>query len=140
MAALNAVNKWYSHQDPQCFLCNEHDTIEHYFYHCDHVRTFWNSFNIWWNNVSNIDLHLTAMEVLFGIPNENGDNLVYVLNFCIMQAKHIIHRYRLKSKNIDFQDFINKLRIRLESEKLIYALNNKNDVFNEKWHDILNDL
>ena len=105
---------------PKCSFCDEIDTLRHFFLFCPKVVNFWNSFFKWWNNLGDIVLLDIPDEcILFGYQWEN-DDLFKVLNFCILNAKHYIHKQKLfNNNNFDLYDFLIILKFKLQLEKSV---------------------
>ena len=116
------LNKWYNDHSDKCSFCNEIDTLEHYFVECDRLKFFWSNFLKWWYSLSKIKLTLSTLDVLFGIPNENSDHFIDLINYCI------------------FYDFLCQLKTTLEGEKFSYTDNDKLDIFNKSLAVIYNAL
>ncbi len=119
----SCLNTWNPELDKMCALCGVEETLEHYFYHCEFVREFWNHLFIWWNGVSQCNLNLGAIDIIFGIMNEENDNMLSVLNYCIILAKKYIIDCRTKSLDCSFKNFRLKLRSRLLIEEYIANIN-----------------
>ena len=84
------LNIWYSTNEYSCSFCNENESLEHYFYSCPYVKRFWKSFMNWWKTIYDCYIQLNVLDILFGIVNENNDNMIGCLNFCILLAKRYI--------------------------------------------------
>ena len=130
------INIWHQQHNKKCADCNEVDTIEHYFFECHLLANFWNLFSRWWARANGANIHLSTFDIIFGIQNNFSDHSLYTLNFCIMQAKYTIYQWKLKSNPIQFDNFVTKLRNRIDTEKYIYTINSKMAESNEQWHDI----
>ena len=134
------LNKWYPNNSMNCNVCNEVDTLEHYFCKCKTVEHFWNSFFKWWFSATQMKLHLSCIDVLFGIYNPNGCILIDSYNYCILLAKFFIYRQKQDDKECSFYLYQIMLKNRLDAE---YMLSNGNDTvntFNEKWSEIYENL
>ena len=73
--------------DPFCDECTDIETIEHYFYNCEQVKTFWkeveNALN---QKMSNVEkLTIDCKDVLFG-----NKGFLDIVNFIILVAKQFI--------------------------------------------------
>ena len=132
------VNVWYTDIDANCVLCNIEDTIEHYFFYCHIVSDFWKMFRLWWKNNTLSDIRFGAIDIVFGIMNENNNDLICVLNFCILFSKYYIHSCKLQNKPCVFNNFVLKLRKRIETERYVAVLNGKLDAFVRKWEILSN--
>ena len=131
------VNTWYNEEDKKCVTCNCDDTLEHYFYECLNVKQFWASLLRWWNNKSQCNFKLGCLDILFGIMNENNENVVSVLNYCILYAKSFISTCKLANLSCNFQIFVCKLKKMVLIKEYIAEINGSIDEFDLKWHFIL---
>ena len=123
-----------------CNNCPLIDDIEHYFVSCSTVKPFWRNFNQWFANIFEIRINLHSPDILFGIPYMNDDDILYILNFCILFAKGYIHEEKKKEESPIFDIYKNKLKERLIVEKLILQTQDKLQLFNRKWGEVLNVL
>ena len=123
-----------------CDSCNETDTIEHYFVDCKAVQPFWKHLFNWLSYVSKTRLHVTKLEIIFGIINENNLDLLNVINFCILFAKYYIYKQKKERKVIEFYRYQIELKTRLEIECIICTQKQQIENFNEMWKDILENL
>ena len=71
-----------------CKVCNTctDDSIVHYFHHCPDMLIFWNNLSRWINNVFNCSFKLGCLDVIFGVMDETNDDMLHVLNDCILFA------------------------------------------------------
>jgi len=63
--------EWNCGTDEKCPFCNCVVTLEHFFFHCSLVKPFWRLFFDWWKRVSECNFNLGALDIIFGIMNEN---------------------------------------------------------------------
>ena len=78
-----------------CTFCKEGpETIEHLFWSCPMVASLWHALNIWIFEMTNIELPLNIMIILFGIY-ENV-KLNFVKNKIILLSKYYIYRTKLQ--------------------------------------------
>ena len=79
---------------PLCsFVKKDVESLEHLLFHCTFVESFWKTFTSWLTN-QNITLEtLTLVNILFGVYNENEDNII--LNHLILMAKFHIYKCKL---------------------------------------------
>ena len=88
-----------------CPLCDCEETLEHYFFDCNFAKQFWILFLQWWKRVSDCSFQFGALNIIFGMMNETNDELISVLNYCIIVAKKYINSCRLESKDCNFDKF-----------------------------------
>lgn len=73
----------------QCTICNQKDSIPHFFHGCETVRAFWTKVGEWLNQVENIQLEqLTPKEYLFGVPKELHQSSI--TNRILLYARYYI--------------------------------------------------
>jgi hypothetical protein len=132
----NNLYKWKLVETPNCNSCTEIETIEHFFYNCERTKGFWNSLLIWIKNNLELTIALSVVDVLFGIPFEQDDLLLY-LNFIILQAKWFIYKTKLISHDLFILQFIQELNYCTKLEYLA-ELTKKSE--NENKWKTLNDL
>ena len=72
--------------------------------------------------------------------NETNDELISVLNYCIIVAKKYINSCRLESKDCNFDRFLQKLNQRLIVEEYIATINNRLEVYTPKWSFVRDSL
>ena len=128
------INIWYNDNSANCNYCNKEDTIEHVTIY----RCYGRRFVIWWNIISECKIKFGALDVIFGIMNENNDDLIYVLNYCILFCKHFIYKCKSQVIPCNLDSFISKLKKRVEVEKYIAMKNGNIFVFERKWNIMLN--
>ena len=132
------INIWYNDNSANCNYCNKEDTIEHYFFECNYVQVLWRRFVIWWNIISECKITFGALDVIFGIMNENNDDLICVLNYCILFCKHFIYKCKSQVIPCNLDSFISKLKKRVEVEKYFAMKHGNILVVERRWNIILN--
>ena len=79
---------WYNDSSSNCDYCAcNKDTLEHYFFECNDVALFWQTFSKWWKNIFEFIFNFTTLDILFGIKNESNDICINILNYCILLGK-----------------------------------------------------
>lgn len=130
--SANTLYKWKLVDLPRCLYCeNEYETLEHLFYSCPYVRTFWERFMAWFECATNIEINLTPEMVMFCNCEDNK-----LLNTLLIMAKQHIFVRRITEELPNV--FILKEKI-METVKIErnYALkNNKCKPFIRKWSDL----
>ena len=136
----SCLNTWNPELDKMCALCGVEETLEHYFFHCNFVKQFWDHLFIWWRRISDCNFNLGAIDIIFGLMNEGHDKLISVLSYCIILAKKYILDCRTKDVNCSFDMFCDKLKSRLLIEEYIANINCRFAEFIQKWYFVINDL
>lgn len=78
----------------ECHLCQETDTIAHFFFFCRKVSTFWKEVCRWFRNTANLYLdQVTPKEFLFGLPADAHKSRT--INFILIRVRFYIFRQKL---------------------------------------------
>ena len=134
IACNSILGNWYKEQDKNCTRCNNEETIEHLFFECKTVLQFWLSFNSWWKDLHDCVITLGKLDIIFGIISNNQDEMLNALNYCILFAKSYIYKCKLDSIVLDFNDFIKRIKNRIEIEKQIAEMSCKLLPFHNRWN------
>ncbi len=120
-----ACNKWLANikirTDSICNFCKKEDTLEHFFLHCQNVELFWKHWHTWWNFCTEFVVSCSDVIsecILLGFPGE--DNIISVLNYCVLIAKHYIYSKKIKhDNNLDLYQYLVYLKQKLKFEKQV---------------------
>lgn len=142
---ITPTNKWlydkHLRDDPLCKFCTLTDNIPHFFIWCENASKFWRSFFRWWIRTTEINISdddIFDECILFGYPGE--DNMITVLNYCVILAKYYIYIKKLKdTNNLDLYEFLVMLKGKLLLEKTICIENDRVLDF-EKWKIVYDNL
>ena len=128
------LHKWSIVQSPNCNLCKNVDTLEHYFFYCNQSKRFWSSVERWLVQMYEVNIPLKITDVLFGIPyKKTQDDIMPILNFVIMYGKWFIYTQRQDKREIFFLNFLQYLKHVLKIEEQVSINKNKHDVFCKRW-------
>lgn len=117
------VSKFKKDISDKCEVCNDYvDTLEHYFFYCNSVKIFWNSFSRWFTCLTNENINIEVKDVIFGFLENTTFN--HVLNFCIYYAKWHLYRQKLQGKEIFLHTYLVEMKHILEIEEYIHKINN----------------
>ena len=119
--------------DDKCANCGLIETTEHLFYECPRIRAFWESFNHWYQDIFGINVNIRILDVIFGVPNENGDEFLHVLNYSILFAKSLIYSCHKQNTVCLLNTFKSKFEERLDIELYISETNNSLNKFEKRW-------
>ena len=122
---------WKIKPSPVCDLCNQCDTLEHFFYTCTIVKSFWDSICKWLYSCTGIKIDLKLLEILLGITQEG--ELFYCLNYLIITGKVYIKNCRQNNRPICFLNFLIYLKSKLEIERIIFLKNQQQDIFSKRY-------
>ncbi len=134
IACKHNLFKWKIKESDLCVECALPDTIEHYFYECNISIMFWRNLERWINTVLDVHIQLTICDVLLGIPNPGGDQVLFLINYCILNGKWYIYRQKLHEKIVFFPVFLSELKYNLEVEKYTMTKECQLDTFLDKWN------
>ena len=135
------VGVWYPQEDKKCTTCDDcYDSLEHYFYQCAPVRKLWDEFMVFFSNMFRIHFSLSCLDVVFGIVNFCDDDILHVLNFCILQGKLFIKKKKSAQACIQFNAFKEALKERVIIEKYLYRKEGNYLNFLNKWEPLYNGL
>jgi hypothetical protein len=126
---LNRIRK---NDSNKCDLCQELDDLGHYFYECQPMKTFWNSFKQWWQNMTKDKITIDKKTCLFGTIDTKNNTL----NACIMLAKWHIYKTKLDQSQTFFYKYLCDLKYFLIIEKTIALRNNNLGNFNKTWQNV----
>lgn len=117
-----------------CTFCGLNDeTIEHLFFDCVHVQSFWNNLlhNLK-NNSSHCDnLTFSKQIILFGVEKNIVTDIV--IDLVILLAKYHIYICKWKNQKPDLIVFLGVLKSRYNVEKLSHVIKDMLLVFNTQW-------
>ena len=106
----------------------------HYIYNCNEVTQFWNTFERWWNNMTNEMIKTDKKIVILGDFTSTNQNTR--LNACILIAKWFIYVEKLNNNRIFFYKFLCRIKYKIRIEKVIYTRKNNMTKFLELWGQI----
>ena len=122
----------------RCSFCNqESETIIHVLFLCNKVKEFWVALQNWLRIQANIELELTAKNILFLKPTKNG-----LLNHILLLAKYFIYKTKFYANRIILENFCIYLKRKYKNEKYISKIHNRQEKFQAKWsalHQVLED-
>ena len=134
------LSVWYKDKSSKCNYCDQVDYLEHYFYECGSVHSFWCSLQKWWKNSFGVNFALDAKVVLFGLYNPDSDNVLNAINYCILLAKWYIAECRRNSSDLDLYNYLKLAKHKLEIEYVHFTIENDMKKFDKKLkilHDAL---
>ena len=135
------LHRWQLRENPICDNCCEIQTTKHLFFGCTVIKTFWDNIQAWVKSNLQITIPLSVTDILFGIPTYD-DQLLFSLNFIILQGKWYIFRNKLSGKIVSCPAFISELQEIIRQEILADIPNQNVHATAEhhrKW-DILREL
>ena len=120
---------------PLCDFCEkELETIEHLFFHCTKVNTFWDELKVVLNSLD-IAIRFDIKNVLFGILD--ADNISILVNYILLESKYFIYRCKLNKGSLRVRLLVDKFRKTFQTERFIAKKKNKIHFHNKKWKPLL---
>lgn len=119
-----------------CDLCNQEDSLPHFFFECSSVGNFLASICRWFDGVENLALStLSIKHFMFGVPPSFHKERV--VNFILMHTKFFIFRQRLfHGGKLDTLQWLREFKGKLLMEKHILQNEGKSRLF-RRWTAIL---
>ena len=119
---------WNINDSPCCDLCGKTDNLEHHLYYCSDTDRFWTQVKQWLNNIFELKLDFTVLEVLFGLVNME-QKYWYMVNYIIIIGKYFIYRSRKNGSHIVFTNFQNYLKWKLKLEQGVFISQGRIGIF-----------
>lgn len=132
------LSKWNENIQSKCDYCNEIDYLEHYFFSCESLDMFWKSLRRWWLISLQCTFDLTEQNIIFGVLNAYDDDIIHMINYCILYAKFYITRCRRNNQEICLYDFLRYIKNKLEIEILYYETSISKEKDLQKWKTLYN--
>ena len=133
IAVTNSLlNKMNIKDSDSCENCAEKESLEHKFWHCERVQTFWNSMKRWLigKDLGDVAEKINMNEVLVG-----GEKCL-IVNHVVSVGVQII--YARKSLSVNVLQAM--LRSDFESERYLAIMSERKDKLERKWGSIKNHI
>ena len=115
-------------QDPHCPFCTNIDqTVGHLFVSHPIASAFWSDFTIWYHSVSKETLSLSKNEIIYQV-HANWSSCS-TLKHLILLGKYFLYCNSLNSVKFHFADFLNLVYDKIEIERNIASLSNRQNIF-----------
>lgn len=122
-----------------CPLCDQRDSVVHFFYKCQKVQDFWDRVCAWFRQT--VDLYLDKLspkEFIFGLPkncHKSG-----IINTILLQIRFYIFRQKLfHQSDLSLVHWLREFKGKLEMERWICRKMGKPDRF-DRWENIIKEL
>jgi hypothetical protein len=139
-ASRSNLKKWKIVESAACTFCGELYTITHMFYRCTLCTNFWKQVQNWIRNSLQVTFNLSIIDILFGIPFANDQNLLH-LNLIILHGKWFIfkqHQQELQG-DLSLYNFLRHLKHNVELEYQIESFKTDSKALN-KWENVLSSI
>lgn len=121
-----------------CSYCNCTDSVEHFLFECIKVQQLWSNLSSWIHRELNLEFEVSPKQFFLGVTSPGGN--AKVINSMILYFKYYVHRQKLfHNGEMSLVSFLGELKMKLRTERLTCALQNKLHLFN-KWNEILGAL
>jgi hypothetical protein len=84
--------------------------MEHILVNCEESKLFWKRIFNWWAANMNIWFEVATYEIVFGIPNDLGEHIIYQLNFFIIVAKYYIYKCKKAASYMHVYEFLLEIK------------------------------
>ena len=121
----------------KCFFCYVNvETIEHLFWYCSVIKTFWFDVFAMFDGILNIHEILTAENILLGYKRSEHSRLI---NHLLILIKHYIYKTKSLEQNLNVSSIIHVITNHAKLERIIAERKGKNlQFYYNKWGPILN--
>lgn len=111
--------------------CGEIDDMNHFFFLCPLVQSFWKSIVHWLVNNANINLeYISSKEAVLGVDDQSSKGRI--ANFILLHFRFYIHQQRLFHDNqFELLHWLAELRLRLRCRKANLQHENKGGLFKD---------
>ena len=131
------LHKMKKVDSPTCPFCpSEIHTIWHLFIECTQASSFWVEFQDWYSVHSGKKVHLSNLDVLYGIFRSSRYCLA--LNHLIIIGKYYLYAKASTKDKFQFSEFISLVRDKLMLEKYIATKSAEQDKYIKKWDYLQN--
>ncbi len=134
------LSKWNSDISESCIFCPSVDTLAHHFFTCETSKYLWASLTRLWQNSIGVGIVLSEIDIILGCPNENNDDTINALNFCIIFGKWYIAKCKLEKKKCNFIEFVRLLKKRLATEEYICNIQSQQTIFQDRFSLLLENM
>ena len=126
------LHKWGIKPTPDCILCGQIDNLEHYFYYCKEVNTFWIQISDWLSTLFNTSVNFAVLDILLGLINYTPKHF-YLINYVILIGKYFISKCKRNGSNLLFNEYKYTLKWKhSEMETKMFTSNVINYMYSRK--------
>jgi hypothetical protein len=142
LACKKNLCKWKIEDNSNCNHCDSDsiDSIEHFLVACPQAITIWDAILNWSATQLKVSFPIDTYDLIFGIPNPNEDTIIAQLNFILLHTKYYIYSTKMAKGKPDLYELLLKLRNAIQIEELIAMGQNKINMFQKKWKELLESL
>ena len=132
LATKYLLTKMNIEQNNLCTFCGEEvEKLEHLFWQCNTVNTFWENIEQWIYDQNNYLINIDKVRAIFGILNASK---IYIpVNYILTVTRYYIYNCKLNENNLTIQGWQRFVKQYLEVEKMIAIKNDTYMQFNTNW-------
>jgi len=121
---------------PLCYFCGEEiETLEHFFFFRERVRTFWKELNTILKSQKITSSSFDVKDVIFGLFHPENNSIL--VNYIILESKYFIYRSKLKKTSLSTPILLTRCKKTYQIERFIARKNNKLYLHNKKWEPFI---
>ena len=122
---------------PLCYFCGEEiETLEHFFFFCERVRTFWKELNTILKSQKITSSSFDIKDVIFGLFHPEN-NSILVNHIFILESKYFIYRSKLNKTSLSAPILLTKCKKTYQIERFIARKKNKLYPHNKKCEPLI---
>jgi hypothetical protein len=108
---------------------------------CNETLEFWNQIRRWWKSVTGTNFTVGIYDLIFGLPNENKDNIINQFNFLLLLARFYIYKNKQAANNkLHVYELLIEVKTKLEAMHYIPLEPNREQKIEDNWSDLYNGL
>ena len=132
VATKYLLTKMNIEQNNLCTFCGEEvEKLEHLFWQCNTVNTFWENTEQWIYDQNNYLINIDKVRAIFGILNASK---IYIpVNYILTITRYYIYYCKLNENNLTILGWQRFVKQYLEVEKMIAIKNDTYMQFNTNW-------
>jgi len=135
------LNKWGVTSSPLCNVCDNVDTLEHFFYYCKTSKTFWQQIENWFKMILKVHIPLKITDIMFGIPyKKSQDVTLCVLNFIVIHGKWFMYCCKKESQTVSISKFLCYIKYRLKIEHQVSISKGTERTFQMTYDTLMNNI
>ena len=118
---------------PLCYFCGEEiETLEHFFFFCERVRTFWKELNTVLKSQKITSSSFDIKDVIFGLFHPENNSIL--VNYIILESKYFIYRSKLNKTSLSTPILLTKcikssVSLRGKTTNYTFTIKNRNPSF-----------
>ena len=121
------LRKWKLSEHGLCGNCASIETLEHLLFYCCKAHEFWYSIQRWISDILKVQIRLSVVDVLFGIPGRHESCSNLYINFIIMHAKYYLFKCKLDAADIFMLTFLKYLKYHINTDSYIDSMKHCDD-------------